>query len=316
MEEPFRFLAQPVMGEMAAVKEKPPDLNSSAKRARSMSDGDENLRSLANESFKSKLVGMAPPGSCVICNGEESVHVAESGSSCHKMASTVNGDKIDSFGLWMQVSYGRNGRNVGGLSVGGKNSSNVGFIGKSGGVAKVGSGSPAYGGEISGKIGGNKRVVGKAHAVVSGRKFANPTKNGKLGNSVLGRSRFAVLSDIVDEDSTTKKVPSKFVDKGRGISPFKENLCGEDVNVCKEGSSGLVENLEDSDVLRSLHVSVMDSLMVSSELFVSIIGGSIGDSGGNSDGVCGSGLQVDISAAVDLDVVASDIRDVIEVALE
>ncbi|KAI9156120.1 hypothetical protein LWI28_000908 [Acer negundo] len=200
------------------------------------------------------------------------------------------------------VSHGRNGRNVGGLSVGGKNSGNVGFIWKFGGVAKVGSVSPTYGGEIFGKIGGNRRVVGKAPAVVSGRKFTNPTKNRKLGNNVLGGYMFTVLSDIVDEDSATKNVSSKSIDKGkgasnsvlskisnralprkkfispshpnkylsisgankgRGINPFKENLCGDGVNVCKEGSSGLVEDLEDSDVLRSLHVSVMDFVMVS-----------------------------------------------------
>ncbi|KAI9194133.1 hypothetical protein LWI28_003370 [Acer negundo] len=37
----------------------------------------------------------------------------------------------------MHVSYGRNGRNVRGMSVGGKNSGNVGFIGKPSGVAKL-----------------------------------------------------------------------------------------------------------------------------------------------------------------------------------
>ncbi|KAK4858089.1 hypothetical protein QYF36_010870 [Acer negundo] len=147
----------------------------------------------------------------------------------------------------MQVSYGRNG---GGLSVGGKNSSNVGSIRKFSSVVKVGNGSHSYGGEISGKIKGNRRMMGKASAIVSGRKFVNPTKNGKLDNSVSGGSKFAVLSDIVDEDSSTKKVPSKFVDKVPFftiISPSiflvcwkAKLLCRNQWNVCKENLIKLV----------------------------------------------------------------------------
>ena len=63
MEAPFRFSSQPATGVIAAVKDKPPDLNFSVKRTRSASDRGDNLRTPANESFKSKLVGMAIPGS-------------------------------------------------------------------------------------------------------------------------------------------------------------------------------------------------------------------------------------------------------------
>ena len=78
----------------------------------------------------------------------------------------------------------------------------------------------------------------------------------------------------------------------------------------------MVEDLEDSDVLRSLYANVMDSVMVSSEPSSSIVGDGIGDSSGNPDVVCVPGLQVDVSAAVDLDIVASDLREAMEVALE
>ena len=102
--------------------------------------------------------------------------------------------------------------------MGGKNSGNVGVIGKSSGVAKVGNGSPSYGGEISRKTVGNRRVMGKVPTVVNGRKIVHPTKNGNLGNNLSGGSRFAVLSDIKGDDSSTKQVPSKFVDKGKCVS--------------------------------------------------------------------------------------------------
>ncbi|KAK1593037.1 hypothetical protein Q3G72_034873 [Acer saccharum] len=285
------------------------------------------------------------------CNGGDSVPVAESGPSGSKMDSTVIRDKTDSFGPWMQVSYGRNGRNVGSLNMGGKNSDIVGVIGKSSGMAKVGSGFPSYGGEISRKTMSNRRVAGKVHAVVNGRKIVHPTKNRNLGNNLSGGSRFAVLSNIAGDDPSTKQVPSKVIDKGKcvsssvlseisnrvpprkkfispppknkylsasgsnkcqGSSLLKENLCSEGSIVCQDNSSSLVEDLEDSDVLRSLHANVMDSVMASSEPSSSIVGGGIGDSSGNPDLVCGSGLQVDVSAAV----VASDLREAMEVALE
>jgi len=60
----------------------------------------------------------------------------------------------------------------------------------------------------------------------------------------------------------------------------------------------------------------MDSVMVSSEPSSSIIGDSISDSSGNSDVVCVPGLQVNVSVAADLDIVASNLREVMEVALE
>ena len=63
-------------------------------------------------------------------------------------------------------------------------------------------------------------------------------------------------------------------------------------------------------------MNIMDSVMVSSEPSSSIIGDSISDSSGNSDVVCVPGLQVDVSAAVDLDVFASYLREAMEVALE
>ncbi|KAK0581890.1 hypothetical protein LWI29_019149 [Acer saccharum] len=186
--------------------------------------------------------------------------------------------------------------------MGGKNSDIAGVIGKSSGMAKVGSGSPSYGGEISRKTMSNRRVAGKVHAVVNGRKIVHPTKNGNLGNNLSGGSRFVVLSDIAGDDPSTKQ----------GSSLLKENLCSEGAIVCQDNSSSLVEDLEDSDVLRSLHANVMDSVMASSEPSSSIVGGGIGDSSGNPDLVCGSGLQVDVSAAV----VAFDLREVMEVALE
>ena len=64
MADIFMFSSQSKQGTSAVVKEKPPDPKSSSKRARAVTDDDDSgLRSSSGDSFKSKLLGMSPPGS-------------------------------------------------------------------------------------------------------------------------------------------------------------------------------------------------------------------------------------------------------------
>ncbi|KAI9196244.1 hypothetical protein LWI28_022228 [Acer negundo] len=135
----------------------------------------------------------------------------------------------------------------------------------------------------------------KAPAVVSGRRVVHPFKTGKPGNSLIRGSRFVVLSNDMVNNTSSIKVLNKSMDKGKGISnksipswkkklllspnkylqnagsdfckntnPLKENMC-EGTHVRREAPSGLVMDLDDSDVLRSLHSSVMDSVMLSTD---------------------------------------------------
>ncbi|KAK1592004.1 hypothetical protein Q3G72_017460 [Acer saccharum] len=290
----------------------------------------------------------------VSCNEGESVSVAKPNLCDPKTFPSLNGAKIDSFGLWKQVAYGRNGRNAGGSNFGGKKPGNVDTLGKSNSTTKVGSGPSSYGVESFGKGMGNRRMMERVPAVVSGQKVVYPSKNGKPGISVIEGSRFAVLSDDVVDNTSSNKVLNKSMDKGKGISNsvlseisnrvlsrkkktslspnkylqnagtdycrttilLKENICGEGIQVCNEGSSGVVEDLEDSDILRSLHLSVMDSVMLFADHAITNVGCGTSDLGGSSDAANGIGLQVDVSATLDLDIVASDLREAMEVALE
>ncbi|KAK0608737.1 hypothetical protein LWI29_035226 [Acer saccharum] len=207
----------------------------------------------------------------VSCNEGESVSVAEPNLCDPKTFPSLNGAKIDSFGLWKQVAYGRNGRNAGGSNFGGKKPSNVDTLGKSNSTTKAGSGPSSYGVESFGKGMGNRRMMERVPAVVSGRKVVYPSKNGKPGISVIEGSRFAVLSDDVVDNTSSNKVLNKSMDKGKGISnsvlseisnrvlsrkkkaslspnkylqnagtdycrttiPLKENICGEGIKFVK-----------------------------------------------------------------------------------
>ncbi|KAI9166225.1 hypothetical protein LWI28_028292 [Acer negundo] len=230
----------------------------------------------------------------VSCNVGENVPMADPSPNVPIAVPSSYDVKIDSFGPWMQVFYSRNGRNSGGANCGGKKSINVGILGKSGSTSKVGREPPSYGVESSWKGMGNSIMMDKTPTVVSSRKVLHPFKIGKPGNSLIGGSRFVVLSnDVVDNTFSIKGT-----------------------HVCKEGTSGLVEDLDDSDVLRSLHSNVMDSVMLSTDHAITNVGCDTNVLGGKPPADNELGVQVDVSTTFDLDIVALDLKKVMEVALE
>ncbi|KAK4856637.1 hypothetical protein QYF36_019575 [Acer negundo] len=145
-------------------------------------------------------------------------------------------------------------------------------------------------------------MMDKAPAVVSGRRVVHPFKTGKPGNSLIRGSRFVVLSNDMVNNTSSIKVLNKSMDKG--------------THVRREAPSGLVMDLDDSDVLRSLHSSVMDSVMLSTDHVIINAGCDNNVLGGKPTADDGLGVQVNVSAALDLDNVASDLREAMEVALE
>ncbi|KAK3218142.1 hypothetical protein Dsin_012112 [Dipteronia sinensis] len=239
---------------------------------------------------------------CVSRNEGESVFVKELGLGGPTVDPSLNGAKTDSYGLWIHVSYSRNGKYVGGFNVGGKKPGNVGALGNSGSTIKAGSGPHSSRVEAFRKEVGTRRVVEKFHVAVSGRKVIHSTKNGKSSKSSSGGSMFAALSKDVVEVSSTNKAPSKSIEKGKGVSS----------NVLSEISNWTFswKKQVPSSPNKYLHEAGIDKI----EHPMSDIGCYAGDPVGKPVDISRPGQHV--SAAIDLDVVASDLREAMEVAFE
>ncbi|KAK1556228.1 hypothetical protein Q3G72_000930 [Acer saccharum] len=192
----FVFSAQQEAKVNEVMKEKPPDPFFNAKRARAQEDLDDNLLRKSSDSFKSKLLGHSKEA----CKEgvEEQIKVAEV---------PENGDEVsaagkESFGPWMQVSYGKNGRNT----AGGKNfGRKYGNVGNSGGF-----GAASRSNDVSKTVVMDKTDVAKNSAgkVAVGNSI-RPRLGLYQGNRKIGGSRFEILSEDLEENVGTNNYNSR-----------------------------------------------------------------------------------------------------------
>ncbi|KAK1576665.1 hypothetical protein Q3G72_015661 [Acer saccharum] len=304
----FVFSAQQEAKMNEVMKEKPPDPNFNAKRARAHEDLDDNMVRKSGDSFKSKLLG-------------HSKEVCKEGKEEPKKATEVpdNGEEVtaagkDSFGPWMPVSYGKNGRNnTGGKFLSRRN----GNVTNSGGIGS----SPKNNVvnrtvEVEKAIGAVKNVSGKNNQ-------PRTVKQNKTDSS-------KVLSDISNRGKSSNvqwnKHPKKVLEVNRSSfnKPFEESANKKGLDsvgkVHKMGKQQwkLVDNhqanmedeLKDSEVLKALHQDMLNS---------GTIDKVTGE--GSMDGVCDNVLdnfieQVDVPGASNFDEVASKLKEAMEVAME
>ncbi|KAK1560893.1 hypothetical protein Q3G72_031988 [Acer saccharum] len=349
----FVFSAQQAAEMNEIVKEKPPDPISNAKRARAQEELDENVLRNSDDSFKSKLVGTMNPGSWSGFGTGHSKDVYKEGEEQQNKATvvpdtgeeSVNGN--DPFGPWMQVSYGRNGRNNGGVKNFGKKS---GHVGNSSGVGSVS------------KVNASNRIneIRKIDVVKNGPSKSGVNNGAKIqGNGKVGGSRFEILNEVLEENvDVTKeqfhvykqKIPdagkvlsdisnrgkttneqlsshaNKFlvVNQDRFNKPFKVNGKREGSGSIGKGykggkqsgkvvvsqQEGMEDVLEDSDVLKALHQDMLDSGLSNKDAGESSME-TIGDS---EPAVCVE--RVDVPNASNFDEVASKLKEAMEIAME
>ncbi|KAK4834595.1 hypothetical protein QYF36_025287 [Acer negundo] len=288
MEDVFMFSAQLEPGKDAAVKEKPLDINSGAKRARAIFEDDESrMCNPYGESFKSKLLSFS------ISVGR----VGHNKDAC--MKSVVNHkEKAQVFEDRPSFSAPN--------SVPGKASSDN----------RQDIGPPSHRTKTSGKVMGNGKETVTPPRVLYGWKVIH------YDRVDINRVPF----------TASKYRVSAGTNKGYLTRPLKENLCGEHkgtinkgINKGKQISTEMGEELKDPDVLKILHKDMLDSVVsvnISPSLgldgCISVPGeGQTGsDDLGNGVVRTSSPRQVDMSTAKDLDVVASNLHEAMDLALE
>ncbi|KAK0604653.1 hypothetical protein LWI29_017871 [Acer saccharum] len=126
----------------------------------------------------------------------------EQNDNVQNVAQSDNGQddaKTDSFGPWMQFSYGMTGRNNMGQYYAGKKNGYIVNSGKDGNVKQNGSGPSRNGAENLVKFGDSRKVVGKAMDIAMSdnvlRKVLAADKSVKIGNKNVRGSRFSILSE-------------------------------------------------------------------------------------------------------------------------
>lgn len=273
-----------------------------------------------------------------------------------------NGRKNDLYGPWMQVSYGRNGRNTLGGQYAGRRSGNMGSVGKNISSDKKQS-PPEHGTGKSGKLSSTVIVTslpGKESMNVS------PSILKDKGSSMNREgSRFAILSEEMDEvvelnrslnragnqnktsrtkvlaeisnlgDTSTNNISSsrsRYLTDSNIAStsfnkPFKENNTRVWVKgrgkITKKDKQHLVisqqdslaEDIEDSEVLKSLHKDLINSEAL---LHPPQPPGLIRNNAGVVDieGISNNVQQVDVSGATNFELAASELKEAMEVTLE
>ncbi|KAK0583442.1 hypothetical protein LWI29_036976 [Acer saccharum] len=247
-----------------------------------------------------------------------------------------------SYGPWMQVSYGRNYRINNGTRYGyqsfadGKRTGNKGYWGKSG-VGGSNKGETPIVGEVkAGQDTGNKKDSTKGTTESSFKKAVAATSNVNLAPKKIEGSRFAVLSDNLDEEPSVRKgqapdckvlteisnqsVPNRrqlctsaskyFVDSpmDTNISKFpKENITEKWVKKSRKSikkmshqpvtvhQSGIEEDVDDSEVLQSLHNKILETEMIGSQVSMAV-----------------KYNQIEVSDAANFDNVASKLKEAME----
>ncbi|KAI9153279.1 hypothetical protein LWI28_008729 [Acer negundo] len=192
---------------------------------------------------------------------------------------------------------------------------------------------------LSGKKHGLMAGLGKASSD-NRQDIGPPSHRAKTSRKVMGNGKETVTPPrvlygwkVIHYDRVDiNRVRILGTNKGYLTRPLKENLCGEHkgtinkgINKGKQISTEMGEELKDSDVLKILHKDMLDSVVfvnISPSLgldgCISVPGeGQTGsDDLGNGVVRTSSPRQVDMSTAKDLDVVASNLHEAMDLALE
>ena len=262
----------------------------------------------------------------------------------NNQSSTGDSTVREPYGPWLQVAYGRNGRQMG-VGYTGRKINSQGYNGRSSFAGKTGAdaSSSAADNLRQSKGLGKNSVTNPRRAVITGRVGIDSNLGSKIGSG----SRFDVLSEeTATEDIGTssynrvdirgntlsKRVlaeisnrkapnknyqssgPSKYLIKPPLVNPtfnkpFKENIRSEQAfpisgtpkNV--EPAQSIEDDIEDSAVLQSLHKDILQQVQLD-----------------NSNGAAASTaisppIQVNVSDATDFEMVASNLKEAMEVVL-
>ncbi|KAK0590300.1 hypothetical protein LWI29_025123 [Acer saccharum] len=108
--------------------------------------------------------------------------------------------ETDSFGPWMQVSYGRAGRNNMGSFYAGKKTGPIAHFGKINSGNRSANGPPGNGAGSSGNTREGRRDSVRGVVGSEPRKVANVNRGGKTGAKKVDGSRFSILSKGLEEE--------------------------------------------------------------------------------------------------------------------
>ncbi|KAK1559812.1 hypothetical protein Q3G72_018559 [Acer saccharum] len=341
MSQGFVFSAECEREKNEVVKEKPPDPKSSMKRARGLIDeGEDFLRKTSGGSFKSKLLGMAGPSSWEGFGAvKEKLKIADGDGGVFEVT------EAEPFGPWMQVSYRKKSMTTVGTKTLNMKTGNSGIV-LDNGVDSMNNIQPPSNGAEEFDTGYEAR-----HGMGKVGKGGSSRSAVKQGNKAIGRSRFEILSGdaeqnfgvltnqnksakqiqsdsckVLGEISNTgnsnnkqrpsqanKYVESSHLSKNRFNKPFKEN-------VTREGSRSLgsVTSTVKKDMNRNPNQSIC--MEEEKELHQQMRDSVSTDKGTSLDIIenCGSECmeQVDLLAVINIEEVASKLKEAMEVVLE
>ncbi|KAK0571169.1 hypothetical protein LWI29_012057 [Acer saccharum] len=118
----------------------------------------------------------------------------------------VNEGERESYGPWMQVSYGRGNRSHLGYNATGRKSGNQGKSGRQGNSERQGNGTDMVGINRNAIHEENKKGADSSKILMA---ETTPKKSGKPNHSVVVGSRFAILNDSMDEEFTLENKQDK-----------------------------------------------------------------------------------------------------------
>ncbi|KAK0571739.1 hypothetical protein LWI29_020839 [Acer saccharum] len=269
------------------------------------------------------------------------------------LRSNVNEGERDSYGPWMQVSYGKSNRSHLGHNPVGRKSWNQGNGGKQGLDVRQGSGSSNAEIVKNGTAEKNKKGVEIGKILM---KVTSHQKNDKLAATNVARSRFTILNENLEEENSlenrqkkgssssvltkisnrglaTKKllnpIANKYlIDPATVKSNFSKNSKenGKEVWAKKYGKGtkknsmqptsaqpiSMEQDIEDSEVLQSLHKKMVEVRVVEDQL-PTVIEHHSPTEMITTD----SGQQLVVVSDVSIfEVVASKLKEAMEVVLE
>ncbi|KAK3193785.1 hypothetical protein Dsin_025095 [Dipteronia sinensis] len=211
----------------------------------------------------------------------DKVHRKEPSSGTTSSDPRLSGSKNDTYGPWMQVSYGRNERNNMGSTFGDEKSGYMGNIEKTDSNSRHGSGYPSHGVEVIGKGVGNRKEVVKALVMKNGRKVVYSVKDDTSNGINKGKQVSTEMNEDLEDSYVLQSLHKDMMDSVMIVTnlPYSDIYIYDCITVLVEGKSG---------------------------------------SGVLGDGSIGALTlqQVDVSAAKDFDEVASNLHEAIEVTLE
>ncbi|KAK4854103.1 hypothetical protein QYF36_018927 [Acer negundo] len=208
--------------------------------------------------------------------GVQNENILEDVKNVNKQLDTES----DAFGPWMQVSYNRPSRNNVRASYTGRRNGSIGYFGKAGNGNQDVSGPSINGAGKFGKDREGRTDVGKGMTEIDSRKMEEYGSRGSqtgisLQTMANSGNVLAEISNIVSyRKNSSSTISNKYLKDDDMVKtcfnkPFKETMPQKRVvgkgrknnkgklHVTDSQTSDMVEVLEDSDVLKSLHKEVI-----------------------------------------------------------